>query len=441
MDGQRFDRWARAFAAASSRRGLIKGLAGTLVAGLVAADIEETEAANSCQRCDKKGRCVPKTDGTLCGQCGVCAGGQCVAGNAARCGPCKKCNTSTFHCDAQTNGTACGDCGSCKGGECQRRKERCSKCATCKQGTDRTYSCQSQCTECETCENGQCVAKDDGTSCGANGLCCQGVCQSGVQCCTDAECGECSRCDDGQCNGAIVEGKSCQNSDCKECRNRQCVQRTDNHTCLNGRPGVCCHGECCQGNNPTCCGGTCCTVLLCFGDVCCLPGSGFTAAGADLCCPFGPPCGEGNAARCCNEDQECCQGECKQLGECCPDENVCGDRCCTEGQTCCNGTCCDGPCDEAGDDCCPRLQSCDDVCCDDGAECCGGTCCAENELCCGTECCSTTCTGPGLTVCCPDEFFCVRSPFPDPNQHTVICCDEAFPICCDDGFCGPPCAN
>src|SRR5438128_325978 len=97
MDGQRFDRWTRRLAATPSRRGLLRGLIGTAVAGLFATGAEEVEAVGSCLRC-RKGTCTPRTDGTVCGGCGVCAGGVCVA-NPSRCGTCKECNLATFHCD------------------------------------------------------------------------------------------------------------------------------------------------------------------------------------------------------------------------------------------------------------------------------------------------------------------------------------------------------
>src|SRR5215218_10438668 len=101
---------------------------------------------------------------------------------------------------------------------------------------------------------------------------------------------------------------------CHVCANGECVAPSDGSSCK-GVIGTCCAGLCCIGNQ-ICCDGKCCDGTCIAG--CCIGSSSASAAGTDLCCPFGPPCGEGNDERCCKEDEECC-----------PEENVCGDACCS----------------------------------------------------------------------------------------------------------------
>jgi hypothetical protein len=99
MDAARFDTLLRSLAAASSRRGLLTGLAGSLLAAL-AAPLGGNEAmaacgggCGQCERC-RNGRCRPKQNETPCGsnatrQCcdgrccergDICVRGKCVTG-------------------------------------------------------------------------------------------------------------------------------------------------------------------------------------------------------------------------------------------------------------------------------------------------------------------------------------------------------------------------
>jgi hypothetical protein len=398
MDGQRFDRWARALAAASSRRGLIKGLAGTLVAGLIAADAEEAEAAarcrgcGPCQRC-RNGTCVPRRDGTLCGQCGKCAAGVCVA-NPARCGKCRVCNESTFACNAQD----CGDCGVCVNDVCKPKSGR--------EGQDCGGS------SCKVCDNGQCVAKPQNAEC-PGGLCCDGVCRAGAACCDDGGCPECGKCVNFACDRTAKNGQTCGTTpSCHICDNGECVALGDGFACK-GVIGTCCAGVCCIGDQ-VCCNGQCCDGTCIAG--CCIGGSSVSAADTDLCCPFGPPCGEGSNARCCNQDQECCQGECKAPEACCPEESVCGDACCSQEvlEVCTRDGCCAF---ERGEVACgPGSDPINDsLCCGSDEQCCpfGGeefACCPESDVCCFGDCCpeGSRCIGDCFHQtgrgCCPGNY-------------------------------------
>jgi hypothetical protein len=482
MDGPRFDRWTRMLASAPSRRGLLKGVIGAVAAGLLGAEAEDAEAARSCQRCGKNGQCTPLKNGTSCGDCGVCAGGACVA-NPSGCESCKVCNTSTFHCDPRPDATACGECGSCQGGRCRAQKDKCSHCASCTATRDRTYICKSRCTHgdrccpdpdnhcvaadaccndadcpecqscvddackpnpdnegkdcggssCSVCKNGQCVAKADNFEC-PGGLCCGGACRAGAACCDDDGCPECGTCVNFACERTAKNGTTCGNTpSCHVCADGECVSRADGFACI-GVNGTCCGGFCCVGNQ-SCCSGSCCdgTCILGF----CCPTTSFAAAtideaavaaGAEVCCPFGPPCGDGAAARCCPETELCCGGTCCppgyyccndqcQINDCtcppaqrpCPDNTCCipSDFCTDEG--CCNPSeskpCCgnefatplhcEGPCCTADERCCADAETVDGWCCPTGVDCTLDSCCPSNMPR------SFNCGGLGI-YCCPE---------------------------------------
>ncbi|HEY7033963.1 MAG TPA: hypothetical protein VH482_21685 [Thermomicrobiales bacterium] len=408
MDGQTFDRWARTIAGASSRRGLLTGL-GALAAGLVAARAEEAAAARNC-------RGTP--DGTRCGGCGVCAHGACVVDPTFHCDGCQRCSAPSF--------------------TCRPHDDRCSTCEACKQD-GRTYRCQPlNCNERQRCCNHRCVPKD--------------------HCCADADCPECGRCEQGRCRpNPAKNGQQCGTTDCHVCKNGACVNQIDNAGCFNSN-GLCCDGVCCAAGK-SCCGHRCCTDHLCAGDVCC--DLGFTAAEAQLCCPSGPPCGEGSAVHCCGENQHCCQGSgacCDAGAACCGNtcclagEHCCGDRCCPADRQCCDGVCCfpneeccgDGVCRGQCGQCPDGQQVCetrpefgDFFCCPDGAPCCPGNgspyrCGTDpNGLCCDKD--SVACQ----RECCPlDNKQCSGANFSDGTPHFVCCPfdqEGCYDFCCPVG--------
>ncbi len=342
MDGQRFDRWTRSLVTASSRRSLVKGLAGAVVA-VFAAGAGEIEAAPSCRGLRA---------GARCGTCGACDGnGTCVP-NSDNCGDCKVCHPTSFRCTALPADTPCAACKTCQGGRCLEKRcgrgkrccpsssacvatggcctdAECGECGTCENGTCKSspgkegQDCGGS--ACKVCRGGQCVVKPENANC-PGGKCCGGTCRANAACCTDEGCDDpdCGKCENFQCNRTAKNDRPCGNAPaCHICKDGHCVNKPDNSNCR-GSNGSCCGGACCIGNQ-ICCEGQCCAGT-CLPLVGCCGSSSFTAAGADLCCPFGPPCGEGNDARCCTEGQECCRGECKAPEDCCPEENVCGTR-------------------------------------------------------------------------------------------------------------------
>lgn len=494
MEGRRFDRWTRTLAANRSRRGLLRGLVGTAVASVFAAGVEEAEAAGGCQRC-RKGTCTPRTDGTLCGNCGVCASGVCVA-NASRCGSCKSCNATTFHCDSRPDDTACGDCGTCHGGRCRANKDKCAHCASCK-ADGGNYTCKSRCTHgdrccedgrcvaanecctdkdcpecakcaggtctadsarqgtdcggstCKACDNGRCVTKPNNTNC-PGGLCCGGACHAGAACCDDDGCPECGTCVNFACDRTAKNGQTCGTTPaCRVCADGQCVALADGSACQ-GVIGTCCSAVCCVGNQ-SCCKGQCC-------DGTCIPGFGccsfhaFAAADVSLCCQFGPPCGEGNAAHCCKEGETCCSGICCPAGKTCADEEcggcaqgetACGGKCCAIGHECCNGTCCDHLESCSLDGCCSVDSRCPNVGLPEFARCCSGPnhCFWDGGT---TVACCEGSTGEGEVVCsygcCPDGTICDNR-CKDFLGDGVDCCHppgpDPIPAFCENMQCQP----
>jgi hypothetical protein len=404
MDGQQFDRWARTIAAASSRRGLLKSLVGAVAGGLFAARTEEA-AARSCRRGDP--------DGTPCGGCGVCKNNVCVVDPTFVCGGCLQCDPRRL--------------------TCRPNDDRCTACERCESdGTCKNLKCK------EKCCNHRCIPKD--------------------ACCKHADCGECGLCDRGRCrNDPAKIGQKCGSSGCEVCTNRGCANQIDNAGCFD-RDGLCCDGVCCPSGQ-SCCGRTCCAGV-CVDGICCAFGSAFTAAGTELCCPFGPPCGEGNAARCCGENQHCCESS----GLCCDaGQECCGTTCCSAGQHCCDGQCQVEDCSCGAEErrcpdgrCCDRQEFCTtDVCCNLATaqpcckeldfltgECAGPCCPYETEQCWGNE--AETdfwCCPKGLPGykdgCCPSEkpiftagpdgIFCCPDPPPGPGDEPEFCTQTPIP--------------
>lgn len=161
MDDDRFDTFVRRIAFGSSRRRVIRSLAGSLVAAALAT-VSDSPAALAYTRCRLSGggrgrvcngTCVNiKTDMANCGGCGkVCSGdnhfccnGWCVdrSQNAPGCCPpsllCGGVCTSPYSDPANCGacGNTCGNNADCCTGQCLRRgtPENCESCYTCSGG-------------------------------------------------------------------------------------------------------------------------------------------------------------------------------------------------------------------------------------------------------------------------------------------------------------------
>ena len=124
MDDQRFDQLTRSLAAGTTRRRVIKGLGGGLVAGVVALVSGGGTEAAACQRpktrCGKgrNAQCIDtSTDPNNCGGCGIaCFGDTCRSAT---------CSGGTCQYTPQNEGSGCftaggagGEGGVCTAGTC-----------------------------------------------------------------------------------------------------------------------------------------------------------------------------------------------------------------------------------------------------------------------------------------------------------------------------------
>ena len=193
MDAERFDRLTRQLATGHTRRGMLRGLLGTVLAGTVLTRQSsparaaicvnastgtvctcETAAACTTNGCGGDGCCTPNCDGTTCGDDGC--GGLCACPLGLQCsdGVC-----GMAPCTPTCDGKTCGDDG-CGGscGTCQKRGQTCNsvgQCVTppkCKPTTCRAQgiTCGSIADGCgDTLQCGRC--KKHGQTCNSAGQC------------------------------------------------------------------------------------------------------------------------------------------------------------------------------------------------------------------------------------------------------------------------------
>lgn len=293
MDDGRFDRFARAIAGFTSRRGLL-GLAASMpitggaLALLEPADIQAKKRKKKKRKKKKKKTCTPDPKSTTCaGTCGSVINnckqtvdcGSCACDPP--CGECLVCNDTTGACVPAQNGAVCGAGPACNSGV-EHPQDTCDGAGACQPGADQPcglYECAA--TSCKTaCDgtadcfptaycngSGVCTEKgNNGESClGGNecfsGACCGNVCQ---ECCNSSDC-------------------SALNPSTPICLNNVCVSCT-------ASPGDCPGDTCCNAFTQEC-------VATCPGDDIC---------GASNTCIA--PCSSGNP---CNADELCVQGICR----------------------------------------------------------------------------------------------------------------------------------
>lgn len=184
MDSDRFDRLARQFASATSRRSLVKGALAAAVAAV--ASVTGAEAAQVLRRpgeiCRKDGDCIAGTtcEPTATGR-SVCT---CVTGTK----PCRGACIPTASCctvaDCADDGNACTTTACNPNGTCVHLNRP--NGTACSDGNLCTTadSCQNGactgtpiiCDTCQSCVGGTCSTVTDGTSCGAGLTCCGGEC-------------------------------------------------------------------------------------------------------------------------------------------------------------------------------------------------------------------------------------------------------------------------
>ena len=279
MDGHRFDGLTRTLAGGTSRRQVLKLLAGGVAGGLAGVlGAGNSGAAPRCkrvgQRCHTNADCCPEQNQTICsatsGQCEACpagtalCGGQCVAGCTG--GLVLDPTTCTCSCPPGTRGCGgtcvdimsdeqhCGGCGGactvpgsvCAAGQCAcpLGTTYCHETGSCADlGTDPANcgSCGNACPS-GACAGGACACAPEATACGGQ---CVGPCAVGEvlfrSSCTCGACpaslGTCATA--GECQERAQAYDTCQNGCCCTSAGSTMVG------CVPNQPAAtCCSGMC-----------------------------------------------------------------------------------------------------------------------------------------------------------------------------------------------------
>ena len=357
----------------------------------------------------------------------ICCGGQCInpCPNAACGSGCPPCAPFPFPC-----------CDGCGGNPCCEAPNICCN-----------GSCVGACPGggCPDCQGSCCPAGF--TCCGSDGCCPDGGCCNG-ECCS----GETPLCCEGSCSSS-GNGEGC-------CGARACVagEKCCGGTCVPNPDGK----ECCNDGPPCIDGETCCPITGCQSDTECLSSISGEVCGTISACSDEqcPQCCEGetscdNGINCCEGDQSCCAYD--------------ASYCCDPGENCTvNCGCCDGCCKDNGQ-CVPPCPPEDGGGCQCGDECCGPY--QECGLTCNRECLETVfppqccevgealLNGTCVQTCqnfynrCQDNWDCTTvpdgsvcnggCPCPDGQDCCGVetsCCDFETHECCN-GQCVPKCLN
>jgi hypothetical protein len=286
MDDLQFDRFARAVAGVTSRRGLLGVAASAPVVGGALAlfdpeDIEAKKRKKKKRKKKKKNKCTPDAKTTTCnGKCGSVINnckqtvdcGSCACNPP--CGECFQCNTATATCVPETAGTACGAGPSCDSG-LELFQDTCDGAGTCQPGGGQLCglylcagnACGTTCagdTDCEPnayCTGGACTQKS------ANGLSCQADNECSSNNCCSNVCRDC--CDNGDCSGSTPI-----------CLNNACVVCGDS-------PGGCPNGSCCNQPTGECVADCPGTQLCAVNNICTPPCQSIADCGANQLCVAG----------------------------------------------------------------------------------------------------------------------------------------------------------
>ena len=247
MDGSRFDALARAWSTTRPRRALLKGLAGGIGAGLLAAGGVKPAAA----ACTQYGR--------ACGSGNECCSENCVEGKCA----------------------------------CRDDKTRCgTRCVDLRYNESHCGACDRPCPEGQACRNGECGCAQYGAACKGDDTCCSKNCVDGACACAagktrcgtrcvdlrdnENHCGACGRtcgpdvrCRDGTC-ACPPDWVVCDGIGCVEPEVCPDLQRFETATCrCECLPRmIVCNGSCCLPDQEVCHDGVCI-------DPCVLDGSCF----------------------------------------------------------------------------------------------------------------------------------------------------------------------
>src|SRR5215212_4998559 len=227
MDGPCFDALAKAWSTTRPRRSLLKGLAGGIGAGLLAARGVKPAAAACVQY------------GRACGRHGQCCSENCVDGKCA----------------------------------CRVGKSRCGKrCVDLRYNETHCGACDTPCPEDQQCRDGQCGCSEYGGACKGDATCCSKTCVDGKCACPKGRtrCGK--RCvntasDEANCGGC---GNAC--GDGSKCVKGACTRERLPEGAACEQDGECASGLCCDDNGQPVCAAD--DSRRCDGNwnICCRPG-------------------------------------------------------------------------------------------------------------------------------------------------------------------------
>ena len=383
MDGERFDQIARSVATATTRRGLLKGLAGGALAAAFGLGRGRTaEATHKPPGAACRGT-VECSQTTALGRGFVCADNGIAADGALNC----------CHNEGQSCGIGAHCCGNLL---CVQGQGEGLGAGTCRvPGSDTYRSLGQTCTATSQCSQagGAVVCADNGIAADGATNCCRGAggaCSRGAHCCGDLLCADNGIAGDGALNCCRNEGGFCTTgAGCcggLECVNNVCtaftgaralgVSCTAAYQCSQAGGATTCAANgfssdgalnCCRNQGGACASSRhCCGSLVCSGGVC----SGVTTANRapGQSCTATSQCSQAGGAVVCADNGlagdgplNCCRNE---GGVCTSGAGCCGDLICAD-----NGYGSDGAlncCRNAGGRCASPAACCGALACVNG---------------------------------------------------------------------------
>ncbi len=420
MEERRFDAWTRALGAATSRRQVLKGVLGGVLAAVVGRSVEpavvDAAPGSGCsvRACERK---VSQFFTTCVEGCAVSGAlrrtrdprikaycrSNCYLASKALSEQCQHnggCFGNDGTCctdqcvDLDTDPNNCGGCGhacpeghACVDGQCQCEDDQAycgNQCVYTQTDNNNCGACGHTCTGCETCLGGECQP----LNCGSGQVCCQHLCipacQGGPPDPNTCLCDVC----DGQANGLscgpeqVCCNQHCMSEACPDGKKfdlNSCACQCTPITCPDGQtqdPITCqCVSICLSapvgtscGSNMECCGQQCVSTQCSFGrefsiDTC-----------QCECTPIECPSGESQDPLTCQCTSKCAGVKCGTCQTCDPNSGTCvnadNNSDCGGGNVCCDGVCqadctCTGVSCSNGDCCADdsNYACCDDGCC------------------------------------------------------------------------------
>lgn len=385
MDGSRFDNITKSLAQGTTRRRVLKGLAGAVAGALVGSHLTETDAACPPGSVTAAGgRCICKNTGRapVDGSCTSGGGGGSGGGGTTCSAGQTLCGTACV--DASSDLNNCGACGricsvtnhatdvACLAGQCWV--------ASCAPGWADCNATGFDGCETQLGTNQNCAACGNActgfTTCGGGGI--PGICGCSKLTCQPGQCGPVP---DG-CGGtlnctACPTGQTCTAGGCKTNDGGAC---SGNGDCASGVcvSGICCN-QACNGECRSCATGTCqdragaCGPSGACGGTC--------QAGQCVTTPINTPCGDAT----CSPHNAALSASCDGAGHCVESTQHCGLSLCRDGA--CLTSC------QTSADCIGQAFCSDGVCYGDLP---AGNACTSDDQCQSGKCAGGFCTSGGV---------------------------------------------